>query len=172
MRVVQQHSEQAVGDLVLRDATAADARPLAEFLATLAPGSRPLGFFDQAGASRTDAYWSSPGCSVDHFGVIAEDARGRIVGHGAYIRLYGPRAELVLDLAHELDRPALALRLLERLSEGARANGIRRFIATGPIAHGDLATLFFGARQDGSGSTRAVVEFGTGSVTDDRSGAG
>ncbi len=172
MRVVQQHSEPAEGEVVVRDATGADARPLAEFLAALAPGTRPLGFFDQAGATRINAYWDSPGRSVDHFGVVAEDPTGEIVAHGAYIRLYGPRAELVLDLAQAVDSPALAIRLIERLSEVARANGIRRFITTGPIGYGDLAAIFFGGRTDAGGSTRAVIEFGTGPVTDDGPSAG
>ncbi len=172
MRVVQQPSKQAEADFVLRDATGADARPLAEFLATLAPGSRPLGFFDQAGATRIDAYWASPGGSVDHFGVVAEDPTGQIVGHAAYIRLYGPRAELVLDLAQHVDRPALAKRLIERLSEVARAKGIRRFITTGSIGHGDLTAIFFGGRTDASGSTRAVIEFATAGVADGQPSVG
>jgi N-acetylglutamate synthase-like GNAT family acetyltransferase len=172
VRVVHQHSKQVGGELVVRDATSADARPLADFLATLAPGSRPLGLFDQAGATRIDAYWASPGRSVDHFGVVAEDLAGQIVGHAAYIRLYGPRAELVLDLAQHVDRPALAKRLIERLSEVARANGIRRFITTGSIGHGDLTAIFFGGRTDASGSTRAVIEFATAGVTDDQPSIG
>jgi len=171
VRVVQQPSKQAEADFVLRDATGADARPLAEFLATLAPGSRPLGFFDQAGATRIDAYWASPGGSVDHFGVVAEDPTGQIVGHAAYIRLYGPRAELVLDLAQHVDRPALAKRLIERLSEVARAKGyaasLRRI-----DRHGDLTAIFFGGRTDASGSTRAVIEFATAGVADGQPSVG
>jgi len=172
MRVVQQQSKQAEGELVLRDATGDDARPLAEFLATLAPATRPLGVFDQAGAARVNAYWSSPGRSVDHYGLVAEDRAGRIVGHGAYIRLYGPRAELVLDVDLAVGRPALAIRLIERLSEVARANGIRRFITTGPVGYGDLAAIFFGDPTSAGGSTRAVIEFGTAGVTDDQPSVG
>ncbi len=172
MRVVQQDSERAKDEVVLRDATSTDARPLAEFLATLAPGTRPLGSFDQAGARRINAYWSSPGPAADHFGVVAEDPAGQIIGHAAYIRLYGPRAELVLDLAPRVDRPALAKQLIERLSEVARADGIRRFVTTGSIGHGDLTAIFFGGRTRTSGSTRAVIEFGTAGITDDEATIG
>jgi len=172
VRVVQPDSKQAENDVVLRDATNADARPLAEFLAALAPDRGSVGFFDQAGATRINAYWASPGGSVDHFGVVAEDPTGQIVGHAAYIRLYGPRAELVLDLPQHVDRPALAKRLIERLSEIARANGIRRFITTGSIGHGDLTAIFFGGRSNDSGSTSAVIEFATAGFADGQPSVG
>jgi len=115
--------------------------------------------FAQAGAKRIDEYWRAPQAPIDHFGLVAEEPSGRIVGHAAYIRLYGPRAELAIDLAEDVDRPALAAQLIARLGQVARANGILRFVATGPLSYSELPAVLFGGLGVTGGAPGAVIEF-------------
>lgn len=148
--------------IALRAVTTDDARALGEFLTGLQPDARQLRFFRQASQARIDSYWRAPDHAIDHYGLLAQAADGRIVGHAAYIRLYGSRAELALDIAEGIDRAALASRLVRRLAEIARENGIRRFVAAGPTSDTDIVELFVrrakAADQIGGWS---VVEFST-----------
>jgi hypothetical protein len=145
----------------VRTMTAGDAGAVQEFLAGLPAEGRPLCFFEQTSPERIASYWRTPDHGRDHCGLLAESSTGAIVAHAAYIRLYGPRAEVALDLDGDLDRPAVAAELMGRLAELARANGIRRFVTTGPVGHRELAALVFGGRPAFDDATRAVIEFET-----------
>ncbi|MGD0198206.1 MAG: GNAT family N-acetyltransferase [Solirubrobacteraceae bacterium] len=148
--------------ITLRPTGVADAQAVGEFLVTLAPGARPLCFFSQSSESRIADYWAKPDDAVDHFGLVAVDAAGAVVAHGAYIRMYGPRAELALDIAEGVDRGALGSLLVGRLAEVARHNGIRSFVAVGPVSNTEVIALFSsGADVPEDRRSWSVIEFPT-----------
>jgi hypothetical protein len=119
-----------------------DRRALSDFRLAVTPDARPLRFFSDASASRLNGYLQTPSDGVDHFGVLAQTSDGRIVAHAAYIRLYGPRAELELELGDNTDRIALATALVRELARVARSRGIRRFVTAGPASNTDVVAQF------------------------------
>jgi hypothetical protein len=127
--------------VTVRGAVAGDVPAIREFLAGLAGGSNPPRSFTQASEPRVAAYWATPDDATDHCGLVATIA-DRIVGHAAYVRLYGPRAELAVDLADRLDRAEIGARLVAGLGRVARENGITRFVAVGPVTSGGITYLF------------------------------
>ena len=86
----------------------------------------------------------------DRVAVIADDARGRMIGHASFERVYGPRAVVELEVDPVLWHFGLPAILLEHLCARAARAGITVFIARVPAAQVELLALLradFGARQ-------------------------
>jgi len=111
-------------DIDVRAARAGDVPAISQFIAAL-PDAHS---FTHATARHVAAYWVAPEQPTDHSGVLAQDGEGRVIGHAAYIRLYGPRAELALHVPDAAAPTQLGATLVETLAELAHANGIRRFV--------------------------------------------
>jgi acetate---CoA ligase (ADP-forming) len=120
--------------LRLRPTTPADEGALVEFFGRLSPDTRHLRF---QGAVRVDAHLVERyvrGDGHESLSLVGELADGegtsRVVALGTYIRLRDPsRAEVAFVVADELQRRGIGSRLLERLADHARVEGIERFIA-------------------------------------------
>jgi hypothetical protein len=142
----------AITPVILRALTAADEDAVTAFTASLPADGRPLRYFSGAHDERLAAFWADPAQGTDHYGLIAESTAGRIIAHAAYLRLYGPRAEIALDLEASAERVALAIVLISDLARVANDNGIRHFVAAGPPGSEDILDAFV----DGSTSTSRV----------------
>jgi acetate---CoA ligase (ADP-forming) len=120
--------------LRLRPTTPADEGALVEFFGRLSPDTRHLRF---QGAVRVDAHLVERyvrGDGHESLSLVGELADGegtsRVVALGTYIRLRDPsRAEVAFVVADELQRRGIGSRLLDRLADHARVEGIERFIA-------------------------------------------
>lgn len=66
----------------------------------------------------------------DRVTIVAEDVYGRTVGRAGYSRVYGPRAELTLDVDRRLSHQGLAETLLLTLSDLAAARGVSTLLAS------------------------------------------
>lgn len=66
--------------------------------------------------------------SRDAAAVIAEDADRHVVGRAGYRRVYGPRADLTLDVPHGVRRRDLAAMLVCDLGARAAESGISTFL--------------------------------------------
>jgi hypothetical protein len=141
------------GEPCLRGVRAGDVPALKRFIAAL-----PRASFSHASERHVASYWADPDRPTDHSGLLAAELDGHLVGHAAYIRLYGPRAEAVLQLAERTDKPALAAAMIAALSELADANGIHRFVVSAQL--GSLLAEFLNGRLAvPSGAT--AIEFAT-----------
>jgi hypothetical protein len=155
-------------EITVRSVDPDDVPKLGAFIAALGPGLRPLRFFSAAHPARLERYWAAPDAAAsDHHGVLAQASDGRIIGHAAYLRLYGPRAELALELDDGGDQATIAQRLLRSLAQVASEHGIRHFVASGPAGvNGLLAPFIDGAGSgtrcsSGSADGWSVLEFPT-----------
>ena len=95
--------------------------------------------------------------------LVAQDAAGRTLGRAAYARLYGPRAELSLDVDAAFWHRGLPALLVDGACASAARFGISTFLARVPAA--DVRTLAllrerFGARESRDGAT-VTVELAT-----------
>jgi GNAT superfamily N-acetyltransferase len=82
--------------------------------------------------------------------VVAEDLSGRPVGRAGYRRVYGPRAELTLDVDRRLWQQGLAEMLLLTVADLAAARGISTLLASLRGLEDRTRTLLverFGARE-------------------------
>jgi hypothetical protein len=100
----------------------ADAPRLRRFLDALAPHSRHLRFLDQAGDSAIATDRATQPAGSDAGGVVIQ-VDGEVVAHGAFARLYGPRAEVSLQINPDYRAVAGPL-LLGELAKLAQAAGI------------------------------------------------
>lgn len=134
----------------LRDGRTVSVRPvrpndepaLRAFLETLSPSTRRLRFFSGAANLRAAAPWSASADGEDHFGLLALDATQRIVGHAAYVRMYGPRAEVAVEVADHLHHRGLGTRMVMWLAQVAERHGIRRFIAEVLAENSEMLAVF------------------------------
>ena len=134
--------------VVVRQVGADDERAIAEFLATLQLTASAARFFTEAADVRRAAHAARTPDGVDYLGLLAIPADGRIVGHAAYIRLYGPCAEVAVALAEDHRQLGLATLLLARLAEVAEQHSIARFVADTAPSDTDMLAVFrddFGA---------------------------
>jgi hypothetical protein len=85
----------------------------------------------------------------DRAELAARDAGGRLVGRVAYRRVYGPRAELAIDVDDAYWHRGLPALLIGSLRERAHASGISTFLGTAGASDVRLLALLsaeFGAR--------------------------
>ncbi len=64
-----------------------------------------------------------------HYGLIAHDEEGVLVGHATYVKLDETRAEVAVEIADYLHGRGLGTILMERLAIVAERNGITHFVA-------------------------------------------
>jgi len=117
------------GHLVfIRSAEASDDPAIAEFLSGLLRSSRAFRLFASAGEQRDLAKTPTAHAGVDQSGLLAQTEDGRVVGHGIYVRLYGARAEVAVEVAGDYRPLGLATLLLARLAQIAEQHTISHFI--------------------------------------------
>jgi GNAT superfamily N-acetyltransferase len=67
---------------------------------------------------------------VEHYGLLAHDELGVLVGHAIYVTLEDPtRAEVAVEVADHLHDRGLGTILIERLAAVAETRGITHFVA-------------------------------------------
>lgn len=137
--------------MILRALRAADESAVAAFTESLPADERPLRFFSGVHDERLAAFWADPAQGTDHYGLIGETRAGAIVGHTSYLRLYGPRAEIALNLHASVERRvALAVELISELARVASENGIRHFVAACRPGNEDILGAFVGGAEEAS----------------------
>jgi hypothetical protein len=116
--------------------------------------------------TRVRAAEPDPGAAAsrgDHVALVAKDAAGLTVGRVAYSRLYGPRAELALDVDAGTWHSGVPELLLAAASEHAARAGISTFLVRVPAADVWMLALLrehFAARESRDGAFVAA-EFAT-----------
>jgi predicted GNAT family acetyltransferase len=64
-----------------------------------------------------------------HYGLVAHDEEGVLVGHATYVKLDKTRAEVAVEIADHLHGRGLGTILVGRLAIIAKQNGITHFVA-------------------------------------------
>ena len=117
------------GSLVtVRPVRADDEAALRIFLAGLCVEARRLRFFSAATDTVRAAHLAAD-TSTGHYGLVAHDESGMIVGHAVYVLLDPARAEVAVEVADRLHGCGLGTILIERLAIVAERRGITRFVA-------------------------------------------
>jgi len=114
--------------VAVRAATAADEPALRSFLRGLCLEARRLRFFTGA-ASMTAAAHLASATDETHYGLVAHDEAGVLVGHATYVQLGETRAEVAVEVADHLHSCGLGTILIERLAIVAERRGITHFVA-------------------------------------------
>lgn len=114
--------------VAIRPVRPQDEAPLRTFLAELCPEARRLRFFTGAADMRLAAHWAAEDVA-DHYGLIAHDATGALVGHASYAQLDPRRAEVAVEVADHLHGRGLGTILIERLASVAERRGVSEFVA-------------------------------------------
>lgn len=116
-------------EIRFRHVTNGDRAELLEFLGRLSLASRRYRFFSVACDLRQAAQWAASADGTDHIGIAALDPAGRIIGHAASCRIYGPRAEVAVEIDETHRHLGLGTILLARLAREAERTGVRTFVA-------------------------------------------
>lgn len=117
------------GSLVaIRAANAGDEPALRSFLEGLCLEARRLRFFTGA-ADLTCAADIAAVIDESHYGLLAHDELGVLVGHATYVQLDEARAEVAVEVADHLHGRGLGTALIERLAIVAEQRGITHFVA-------------------------------------------
>ena len=126
----------------IRRVSPGDEGAIRAFIEGLGLESRRLRFFTSAINVGAIARWAAEVDAEDRVGLLAFDREGHVVGHAAYIRIYGPRAEVAVEVADDFRRHGLATALLIRLARVAEGHGISELVAEVlPENHDMLAVL-------------------------------
>jgi hypothetical protein len=129
----------------VRHVVAGDQPALLAFMQRLSPESRRLRFFSPACDLESAARWAASADGVDHLGLVAIGSHGRILGHAVCVRMYGPRAEVAVEVAESCRHQGLATILITRLAHEAEQKQIRYFVAEVlPENHEMLAVFHHG----------------------------
>ena len=114
--------------VTIRPATIQDEPALRSFLYGLCLEARRLRFFTGA-ANITSAAHLAAVTDARHYGLIAHDEAGVLIGHATYVQLAETRAEVAVEVADHLHGRGLGTILIERLAVIAEQRGITRFVA-------------------------------------------
>ena len=114
--------------MTVRPVCAGDETALRNFLAGLCSEARRLRFFSVATDTARAAH-SAADTSTGHYGLVAHDENGMIVGHALYAQLDPTRAEVAVEVADRLHGRGLGTILIERLATVAEQRGITHFVA-------------------------------------------
>jgi GNAT superfamily N-acetyltransferase len=114
--------------VAIRPVQAEDEPALRLFFSGLCPEARHLRFFS-AGVDLTSAAHLCAITDERHFGLMAHDSTGKVVGHAIFVRVDKTRAEVAAEVADHLHGLGLGTILIERLAAVAQAQGIDSFIA-------------------------------------------
>jgi ribosomal protein S18 acetylase RimI-like enzyme len=114
--------------VTVRAATSRDEPALRTFLSGLCPEARRLRFFSGA-ADMTLAAHLVASTDPTHYGLVAHDEIGVLVGHAIYAELDATRAEIAVEVADHLNRRGLGTILIQRLATTAERRNVTHFIA-------------------------------------------
>ncbi len=114
--------------MTVRQATTEDEGALRSFLSGLCLEAQRLRFFTGA-ANLTQAAHLAAVVDDRHFGLIAHDQAGMVVGHGIFVLVDETRAEVAVEIADHLRGRGLGTVLVEELAAAAERRGVTRFIA-------------------------------------------
>jgi L-amino acid N-acyltransferase YncA len=120
----------------------------------LSPESRRLRFFTPAYDLESAARWAASADGVDHLGLLALGAHDELLGHAACIRMYGPRAEVAVEVAESCRHQGLATLLIARLAHEAKGQQIRSFVAEVLPDNHEMLAVFF----DGFDASRHIAD--------------
>jgi predicted GNAT family acetyltransferase len=101
-----------------------------------------------------------------HYGLVAHDETGTVVGHATYVRLDEARAEVGVEVADHLHGRGLGTILIDRLAASAERQGITTFVAEVLCENGamlDVVKDGFDARVVRQEGPEETVEFATAS---------
>jgi GNAT superfamily N-acetyltransferase len=114
--------------VTVRQSDPGDEPALHSFLSGLCLEARRLRFF--TGAADV-GYAARLGVAADatHYGLIAYDEMGVIVGHATYVKLDDTHAEVAVEVADHLHGHGLGTLLIEMLAAAAEQRGITHFNA-------------------------------------------
>lgn len=117
--------------ITLREVRSDDKDAIAAGFAKLSPESRYRRFFaSRDRLSAADLRYLTEVDHRDHEAVIATDPEGEPVGVARYVRGDDPEtAEVAVAVADDRQGQGAGTALLERLTERAAENGVRRFVA-------------------------------------------
>jgi GNAT superfamily N-acetyltransferase len=147
--------------VTIRPATAEDEPALRSFLSGLCLEARRLRFFSGAPNIASAAHLASA-VDAKHYGLIAHDEVGAVVGHATYVQLEETRAEVAVEVADHLHGRGLGTILIERLAATAERRGITYFVAEVLCENRAMLDVFregFDARVVGHEGPEEKVEF-------------
>jgi GNAT superfamily N-acetyltransferase len=113
----------------VRHVTRRDGPALLRFMERLTPESRQMRFSSPACDVDAAAKWAASADGTDHIGILAVDESDRILGHAACVRMYGPRAEVAIEVGETHRHQGLATILISKLAREAEEKQIRHFVA-------------------------------------------
>lgn len=108
----------------------------------LSPEARRLRFFSPAYDLEAAARWAASADGLDHLGIVAVGSQGQILGHVACVRMYGPRAEVAVEVDESFRHQGLATLLITRLAREAEHKQIRSFVAEVLPENLDMLAVF------------------------------
>jgi acetate---CoA ligase (ADP-forming) len=127
--------------VTIRPSTAADEPALRVFLMGLCLEARRLRFFS-GGIDIGSAAHLAATTDARHYGLIAHDEEGVLVGHATYAKLDETRAEVAVEIADHLHGRGLGTIVIERLAIIAEQNGITHFVAEVLRENGAMLDVF------------------------------
>jgi GNAT superfamily N-acetyltransferase len=174
-RIVIYASEPAVSSgltaelTVLRDGSSVSIRPssaedepeLRSFLNGLCPEARRLRFFTGAADIDGAAHFAAVS-DESHYGLLAYDELGVLVGHATYVKLDPQYAEVAVEVADHLHGRGLGTVLIERLAVVAEQRCITHFVAEVLCDNHTMLDVFregFDGRVMRHGGSEERVEF-------------
>jgi L-amino acid N-acyltransferase YncA len=114
--------------VTIRPASTQDEPALQSFLYGLCLEARRLRFFTGAADIASAAHLSAV-TDARHYGLVAHDEMGVLVGHAIYVQLDETRAEVAVEVADHLHGRGLGTILIERLAVIAEQRGVTHFVA-------------------------------------------
>ena len=114
--------------VAIRPASAEDEPALRSFLEGLCLEARRLRFFIGAADLARAAHIAAV-TDATHYGLLAHDELGVLVGHATYVQLDETHAEVAVEVADHLHDRGLGTVLIERLAIVAEQRGITYFVA-------------------------------------------
>jgi GNAT superfamily N-acetyltransferase len=121
--------ESSANPFLVRPVAGDDERALTVFMQRLSSESRRLRFFSPACDVAAAARWAASADGIDHLGLVALGPDGEILGHAACVRMYGPRAEVAVEVDESYRHHGLATLLITGLARAAEEKNIRSFVA-------------------------------------------
>lgn len=112
----------------IRRATPEDEPALRSFLSGLCLAARRLRFFTAAADLASAAHLAAIN-DTKHYGLVAHDEAGALVGHALYVQLDPRHAEVAVEVADHLQGHGLGTLLIEHLAAAAEQRGITHFVA-------------------------------------------
>jgi GNAT superfamily N-acetyltransferase len=101
-----------------------------------------LRFFSTGSDLRAAAHWATHANGADQFALVALDDESRVVGHAAYARTYGPRAEVAVEVTDDMHHIGLGTHLVTWLAQVAEHDGIAHFVAEVLPDNGEMHAVF------------------------------